>query len=271
MFLAGDAGHWTMPIGGQGMNAGMHDAVCIAWRLAMTLAGHAGPAVLESYGEERQKQHAELDERQTTGFKRLAYRSRIADAALDIAGQVIPNLGSKLFGSDDLQQLSVAYRESVLSADHLKLKQALKLGVPHAGDRAPDADLIASDGKSTTLFPLIYNAEGHSWGWNLLAFDGRDPKAESLLRQAAAEIAPYTFVRSTLIVSAPEAMVDEAAARDSLSDLDGAAHATYGLNGTPALVLVRPDGHIAFRGPASRPELLRQYCERTFSPLKQAA
>ncbi len=271
VFLAGDAGHWTMPIGGQGMNAGMHDAVCIAWRLAMALSGQAGPTVLASYGEERQRQHAELDERQTTGFKRLAYRGRIADAALDLAGQVIPNLGSKLFGSDDLQQLSVAYRESALSADHLKLKQALKRGVPHAGDRAPNADLIASDGKTTTLFPLLYNAEGHSWGWNLLAFDGRDAKAEPLLRRAAAEVASYAFVRSTLIVSAPEAMADEAAAKDSLSDLDGAAHATYGLNDTPALVLVRPDGHIAFRGPASRPELLQQYCQQTFSPSQAAA
>ena len=265
VFLAGDAGHWTMPIGGQGMNAGMHDAVCIAWRLAMTLDGNARPTVMESYGQERQREHAELDERQTTGFKRLVYRSRIADAALDIAGQVIPNLGSKLFGSDDLQQLSVAYRESALSADHLKLRQALKRGVPHAGDRAPDADLIASDGKSTTLFPLLYNAQGQSWGWNLLAFDGRDPEAEPLLRQASAKIASYPFIRSTLIVSAPEAMACEAAAPDSLSDLDGQAHRAYGLDGTPALVLVRPDGHIGFRGPADRPDALRTYCERVFA------
>lgn len=271
VFLAGDAGHWTMPIGGQGMNAGMHDAVCIAWRLAMTLAGQAEPAVLESYGEERQKQHAELGKRMETGFKRLAYRSRVADAALNLAGQVVPNLGSKLFGSDDLQQLSIAYRESALSADHLKLAQALQRGVPHAGDRAPDADLIASDGRSTTLFPLLYNEEGPSWGWNLLAFDGRDPEAVPVLRQAVAEVASHDFIRSTLIVSAPESMAEEAAATDSLSDLDGAAHAAYGLNGTPALVLVRPDGHIAFRGPASRPELLRRYCEEIFSPLRKAA
>ena len=142
--------------------------------------------------------------------------------------------------------------------------------MPHAGDRAPDADLIAFDGMTTTLFPLLYNSEGHSWGWNLLAFDGREPKAEKTLRAAVAELAPYTFVRPTLIVSAPEAMADEAAAKDSLSDLDGAAHSAYGLDGTPALVLVRPDGHIAFRGPASRPELLRSYCERVFALPKAA-
>ena len=271
VFLAGDAGHYTLPIGGQGMNAGMHDAIGIAWRLAMQLSGHAAPAVLASYDGERQGQHAELDENQTTGFRRLVYRSRIGDAALDAAGALVPNLGSRLFGSDDLQQLSVAYPESPLSDDHLKLRQALKRGVPRAGDRAPDADLIASDGRATTLFPLLYNSEGRSWGWNLLAFDGRDPQAEALLREAAAAVAPWSFVRPTLIVSAPEAMVDEAAAKDSLSDLDGAAHAAYGLDGTPALLLVRPDGHIAFRGPASKPELLRRYCERTFAQPAKAA
>ena len=271
VFLAGDAGHYTLPIGGQGMNAGMHDAIGIAWRLAMQLSGHAAPAVLASYDGERQGQHAELDENQTTGFRRLVYRSRIGDVALDAAGALVPNLGSRLFGSDDLQQLSVAYPESPLSDDHLKLRQALKRGVPRAGDRAPDADLIASDGRATTLFPLLYNSEGRSWGWNLLAFDGRDPQAEASLREAAAAVAPWSFVRPTLIVSAPEAMVDEAAAKDSLSDLDGAAHAAYGLDGTPALLLVRPDGHIAFRGPASKPELLRRYCERTFAQPAKAA
>ena len=271
VFLAGDAGHYTLPIGGQGMNAGMHDAVCIAWRLAMTLAGHAAPVVLESYGTERQKQHAALDENQAKGFRRLVYRSRIGDALLDAAGDLVPNLGSRLFGSDDLQQLSVAYPDSPLSDDHLTLRQALKRGVPCAGDRAPDAALIASDGRTVTLFPLLYNAQGHSWGWNLLAFDGRDPAASALLREAVASIAPWNFVRSTLIVSAPEAMVDEAGAGDSLSDLDGAAHAAYGLEGTPALLLIRPDGHIAFRGPAGRPDLLRRYCEKMFARPAKAA
>ena len=271
VFLAGDAGHYTLPIGGQGMNAGMHDAVCIAWRLAMTLAGHAAPVVLESYGTERQKQHAELDDNQTTGFRRLVYRSRVGDAALDAAGKLVPNLGSKLFGSDDLQQLSVAYPDSPLSDDHLKLRQVLKRGVPHAGDRAPDAELIASDGRTTTLFPLLYNANGRSWSWNLLAFDGRDAEAEALLRDAVAMVAPWTFVRPTLIVSAPRAMIHEAAAKDSLSDLDGTAHAAYGLERTPALVLIRPNGHIAFRGPASKPTLLRSYCEKMFAHPTHAA
>jgi hypothetical protein len=231
----------------------------------MTIAGHAGPVVLESYDGERRKQHAALDAQQTTGFRRIVYRSRIGDAALDAAGALVPNLGSKLFGSNDLQQLSVAYPDSQLSEEHLRLRQLLKRGVPQAGDRAPDAELIAWDGRTTTLFPLLYNAEGRSWGWNLLAFDGSDPVAAKALRSTSASLASWIFIRTTLVVSSPAAMTEEAVSRDSLSDLDGAAHAAYGLEGTPALVLVRPDGHIAFRGPATSPEKLLRYCEKTFA------
>ena len=231
----------------------------------MALAGHAAPVVLQSYDAERSEQHRALDDRQTTGFRRLVYRSRIGDVALDVAGKLIPNLGSKLFGSDDLQQLSMSFARSQMSEDHLKLKNALKSGVPHAGERAPDAALTAADGRTATLFPLIYNAEGHSWGWNLLAFDGRDPAVAAPLRAAMTAVAPWPFVRSTLIVSAPAAVKDEAGAKDSLSDLDGVAHAAYGLDGTPALVLVRPDGHIGYRGAADRPDLLTAYCRRVFA------
>lgn len=47
-----------------------------------------------------------------------------------------------------------------------------------------------------------------------------------------------------------------------LLDLDEAAHDAYGLREQAALVLVRPDGHIALRGPADRPDLLEQFCRR---------
>jgi 3-(3-hydroxy-phenyl)propionate hydroxylase len=60
VFLAGDAGHLSLPIGGQGMNAGLHDAVEVAWRLAMTLRGEAAPVVLDSYDGERGGEHARL-------------------------------------------------------------------------------------------------------------------------------------------------------------------------------------------------------------------
>lgn len=56
------------------MNAGFHDAVGLAWRSAMTLAGQAAPAVLDSYGEERQGERARLDAQQAKGFRQVVYR-----------------------------------------------------------------------------------------------------------------------------------------------------------------------------------------------------
>ena len=53
VFIAGDAGHIHSPMGGQGMNTGIGDAVNLAWKLAAVVAGKAAPALLDSYEPER--------------------------------------------------------------------------------------------------------------------------------------------------------------------------------------------------------------------------
>ena len=53
VFLAGDAAHLWVPMGGFGMNAGIADATALSWRLAGALAGWAGDALLDSYQLER--------------------------------------------------------------------------------------------------------------------------------------------------------------------------------------------------------------------------
>ena len=52
-FLLGDAAHIHSPVGGQGMNTGIGDAVNLAWKLAAVLQGTAGSRVLDSYQPER--------------------------------------------------------------------------------------------------------------------------------------------------------------------------------------------------------------------------
>lgn len=53
VFLAGDAAHQTPPFLGQGLNAGLRDAVNLAWKIPLVLAGRCGAGLLESYASER--------------------------------------------------------------------------------------------------------------------------------------------------------------------------------------------------------------------------
>jgi 2-polyprenyl-6-methoxyphenol hydroxylase-like FAD-dependent oxidoreductase len=53
IFLLGDAAHQTPPFLGQGMNAGMRDAINISWKLALVLAGEADSNLLQEYQAER--------------------------------------------------------------------------------------------------------------------------------------------------------------------------------------------------------------------------
>ncbi|HXV00731.1 MAG TPA: FAD-dependent monooxygenase [Caulobacteraceae bacterium] len=52
-FLAGDAAHIHSPVGGQGMNTGIGDAINLAWKLAAVIAGRAPAALLDTYEPER--------------------------------------------------------------------------------------------------------------------------------------------------------------------------------------------------------------------------
>ena len=261
VFLAGDAGHLSLPIGGQGMNAGLHDAVEIAWRLAAVLRGEAAQELLDSYDAERGGEHARLSAQQAKGFRRTVYRGPVTDAALGLAAKVVPGIGALLQGTDDLQQLSVSYPKSPLNADHLSGPAHLLQRGPSPGERAPEAEVI-HDGRTTSLFPYLYNPDGRTTGWALLCFDGRSPEAGASLRAAIAAVAPWGWVRPRLVLAGP---VVEAAGVPVLSDLDGKAHGAYGLDGRPALVLIRPDGHIAYRDTADDPARLAAYCRRVFS------
>lgn len=264
ILLVGDAGHFTLPIGGQGMNAGFHDAVEVAWRLAMTLAGAAAPVVLGSYDAERQRERKRLDEQQAGAFRKLMYRGKIADAALEAVSRVVPNIGSLIQGTNDLQQIDVSYPDSPLNADHMGLlSKPLHAGEPRAGDRAPDATVRLPNGETGTLFSRIYASDILSWGWSLLAFDGMVEGAAKQIAVAITDADPWLHVRSSAIVAHPAGKA--VGGVDTLFDLDLHAHRAFGLIGRPALLLVRPDGHIAFRAPLDHGDLLAAYGRATFA------
>ena len=53
VFIAGDAAHVHSPLGGQGMNTGIGDAMNLGWKLAAAANGTAPPALLDTYENER--------------------------------------------------------------------------------------------------------------------------------------------------------------------------------------------------------------------------
>ncbi|GLY90817.1 FAD-dependent oxidoreductase [Actinoallomurus iriomotensis] len=53
VLFAGDAAHIHLPIGGQGLNLGLQDAVNLGWKLAAHIRGHAPEGLLDGYHDER--------------------------------------------------------------------------------------------------------------------------------------------------------------------------------------------------------------------------
>jgi hypothetical protein len=84
IFLVGDAAHLNPPWGGHGFNTCIGDAANLAWKLAATITGWAGPALLASYGEERRPVAARTISDAAANGKALAYH--FADPGLVAAG-----------------------------------------------------------------------------------------------------------------------------------------------------------------------------------------
>jgi len=143
-FLAGDAAHIHSPVGGQGMNTGIGDAVNLAWKLDAVLGGAADPAILDTYEVERiafaQRLVATTDRVFTavTSSTALARTLRL---------HVVPRLLPVLFASTTTRRLAfrtvsqtaIEYRRSSLSEG--------AAGGVQGGDRLPWVPLGAASNR----------------------------------------------------------------------------------------------------------------------------
>jgi 2-polyprenyl-6-methoxyphenol hydroxylase-like FAD-dependent oxidoreductase len=133
-FLCGDAAHVHSPVGGQGMNTGIGDAVNLAWKLDAVLRHHAPETILDTYEQERIPFAKSLVNTTDRVFAFVNRRSALATA---IRTRLVPLILPRLFKRPAIRraafrlvsQTRIQYRKSDLSAG--------AVGPIHGGDRLP--------------------------------------------------------------------------------------------------------------------------------------
>lgn len=133
-FLLGDAAHVHSPVGGQGMNTGLGDAVNLAWKLAAVLQGRADASLLDTYEPERIAFARKLVATTDKGFTFVTARGGLAKLLrTKLAPLILPALSRiravRRLMFRTLSQLSIRYPDSALSEG--------STGRLAAGDRLP--------------------------------------------------------------------------------------------------------------------------------------
>lgn len=247
VFLAGDAAHRFPPTGGFGLNTGVQDAHNLAWKLARVLDGTAPVTLLDSYERERKpvaQSNTDWSVRNfLEGGSAVGPGNMMATFQIEAGGPDVPAVLAQLQRDIDAerdhfdalgQDLGFVYEEGALVPDG----SALPVVADRAAEYAPNA-------RPGSRAP-------HCW-----------------LRRGAERISMLDLFGRDFVLLVPEgahAWIAAAArsARDGLrcvrigpsgewNDEDGTWRGLYGVESDGA-VLVRPDGHVAWRasaGPAN--------------------
>ncbi len=227
VFLAGDAAHCFAPFGGRGMNSGIDDADNLAWKLWMVRDGLAPDSLLDTYAIER---GAAADHNLATVNRSLRF--------------IAPRSWPRRLLRDMTLRGSVRFPALRRRVDSGKLSVPFEYAgspiIEGEGKVAPDAYIEAptAGGGGRKLRSLF------GPGFVALRFaprSGPDPDAAAFATAAGA--LPATSVYE----------IGATAGDGAIPDPDEAVARVYGA-ATGDLVLVRPDGYLAARRAAARPE-----------------
>jgi len=225
--LAGDSAHTTSPTGGHGLNTGLGDVVGLGWVLQAVLKGWGGPDLLEAYSQERRAIAVRNGSSSTCNYR--AWVKSDADYALvDADGpaadaaraRIGAQLSEMLFPEWNSLGVGLGYRYEGSPAI-----------VPDGTPEPPDeASTVVQTSRPGHRAPHVFMADGRSTldlfgrGFVLMRLGSGAPAGDAIVRAAASAGIPLTVFSTT------EAPVVHAYER--------------------RLVLVRPDGHVAWRGDA---------------------
>jgi 2-polyprenyl-6-methoxyphenol hydroxylase-like FAD-dependent oxidoreductase len=133
-FLLGDAAHIHTPVGGQGMNTGIGDAINLAWKLKAVLAGKAEDSLLDTFEAERRAFALRLVNTTDQAFKFVASSGHLAEI---VRTRLAPILLPQIVRFDavreyifrTISQITLNYRGKGLDEGHA--------GSVHGGERLP--------------------------------------------------------------------------------------------------------------------------------------
>lgn len=233
VFLAGDAAHLFSPTGGVGMNTGINDAFDLSWKLHATLRGWGGDWLLHSYEQERRP----ISIRNT---QRAATNSDKNDMIMaEITPDVVSNTArGELLRAEISQKLRWVVGQYDSAGVHLGYRyQKSNICWPDAELEPPDDYRVVIQSTFPGMrAPHVWLEDGRStldlFGQDfvLLHFPGHEAQAASIEPAFASRGVPL----KTVCLHEPH------------------VQSIYGY----PLVLVRPDGHVAWRGAEAPTDML---------------
>lgn len=222
VFLLGDAAHLITPMWALGLNTGALDASNLPWRLAWVARGWARPELLDGYEAEQ----APLAIR---GSGEMAEAAR---AYMDRRAAGVAAMGSEQWGNAITRTLLGVRLDVNGSGDWSLVRTGAEPGPLAVGDRMPDARLFGPDGGEVHVHELV------SDGFAALCF--ADPRRRPSLPADVPGLRCH-------VVSRWDAPHDGGLRERALLDPAGRLQQRLAV-ADGAVVLVRPDGHVAAIG-----------------------
>jgi len=242
-FLVGDAAHIHSPVGAQGMNAGLHDAYNLAWKLAFYLKGRASARILDTYQHERLPVAIKIIRSTDKVYLWIANNDQLLKTMrlylLPIVLKLFVFLMTRIKGIQKavfmaISGVGISYRESRLSANFRR--RGIFDSSPLPGDRLPNFQYFVGSRLFNLHEKIKYTA------YTLLVFGVKEmPAAIHLIIEKYSDI-----LVGEIISQGP-------GTEEAYKVMVRNQYACY---------LVRPDMHIAWRSDSLNARVLEIYLER---------